>query len=85
MDKMLFTRTFGILPTRKEYDLCWKKSGPAGKFAFGNDPRIGTCELTQDELWEEILRAHKDWSECSNEDAGNFLSCVLNVLGFEWV
>lgn len=81
---MFYTKTFGVLPTKQQYDDCWKRTGVGEVFRFGNDPRVGTCDLTQDELWDELKKAHQDY-ESGQEDAGNFCSCVLSVLGFEWV
>lgn len=74
---------------------------PDTLFSFRNDPRVGTCELTCNELWRELVRAQKEWVDlpcdcgkgdgnhdgnegCTPQDAGQWCSDVLGVLGFEW-
>jgi hypothetical protein len=90
---MLYTRTFGVMPTREEFDRCWQQTmNSETTFSFGNDSRVGNCELTQEELWKELLQAKEDWdlleedeTSPSPSETGDWLSCVLGVLGFEWV
>ena len=59
------------------------------RFHFANDPRVGTCELTCSELWGELEKAQLDWGNpggtTCDDDAGQWCSDVLGVLGFEWI
>ena len=90
-----YTKTYGTMPTREEFDQCWDarmaEEGASDGFHFGNDKRLGTCTLSQDELWEELQKAHREWNGAldHNDDSehvlGDWISCVLGVLGFEWV
>lgn len=67
------TLTYGTLPSREEFEAAWEAHDPPahGRFAFYNDPRVGTCELTCSELWAELVNARREWelggecSECS--------------------
>lgn len=82
--------TFGILPTQGQFDSQWgkedEKGGFAqdGKFHFGQDRRVGTCELSQGELWEELQKAVAE-HEVGSEEAGDWCSAVLGCLSIEWV
>lgn len=86
------TMTWGVMPSREEFDEAWDAQCDE-RFAFGNDPRLGTCALSQDELWEELLKAHAESQavDGSSDDggaperAGDWCSAVLYCLGFEWV
>lgn len=79
------TMTYGDLPTEEEFDAAWDAAQlPGGKFAFGNDERVGTANLSQVETWAEIQKAHAEW-EAGSEQAGDWLSSVMGTLGFEWV
>lgn len=60
--------TYGVLPTREEFDAAFEANcgGHYGDaFAFGNDSRVGTCELTCSELWAELTKAQGEWRECT--------------------
>jgi len=83
-----YSMTFGVMPTRAQFDECWERE-VVGQFAFGNDERVGTCELSQDELWEELNAAHSQWVETTEDDeweeTGSWMSSVLYCLGIEWI
>lgn len=83
--------TYGVMPSLEEFDAaCAEPDDECGKsvddlgFSFGNDPRIGTDTLTGAELWNELRKAHGEW-EAGDEKAGDWCSCVLGCLGFEWI
>ena len=77
------TMTYGVMPTKREYMRAWKEDGMTA-FKFGNDPRVGDAELTDEELWDELKKAVKEYRNGS-EKAGTWVSDVLFVLGFEWI
>lgn len=93
----MLTMTYGTMPTREQFDEGFDEavvnasSGDManGLFSFGNDPRVGTCRLNQEQLWEELNQAYIDYRATSDEqeeeEAGNWISCVLSCLGIEWV
>ncbi len=77
--------TYGVMPSREEFSEAF---GDEVYFSFGNDPRVGTVKLTEDELWEELQKALAEFEESDypySEEAGHWVSTVLDVLGFEWV
>lgn len=94
----MHSMTYGELPTEEQYDAAWDRLLEEGElrgdvFHFGNDPRMGTCALTQSELWKEIQRVKEEYeSKLTGDDCeedpevcGGWLSNVLFCLGFEWV
>lgn len=77
--------TFGVMPTREQFDAGWDACEPRGdRFHFGNDKRIGNDALTQEELWKEVVKAHGEFEE-GDEDAGDWCSSVLGCLDIEWI
>jgi hypothetical protein len=94
----LFSVTAGTMPTREQFDKCWKVNITAeghDDFSFDRDPRMSCCSLTQDELWEELLLAKKEYDGQPKSESlydldeysrlHDWISTVLEVLGFEWV
>lgn len=99
----MLSMTYGHMPTRQQFDRAWdetvsreRKEGhrggvQTGYFAFGRDPRLGDCRLTQDELWAELQKAAKEYEEGLQSDSedpeptGDWISSVLYCLSIEWV
>lgn len=93
--------TYGTLPSREEFETAFdalfdsddsRVTHGAARFTFTNDPRVGTCMLTANELWCELEKAQKEWydwtstrTEVAAEAAGQWCSDVLGILGFEWI
>ena len=77
--------SYGVLPTKEEFDAAFDEECPSGQFRFGNDPIVGNSTLTCDELWEELQYEHEVWETAGNEESGDWCSSVLTVLGFEWI
>ena len=89
--------TYGNLPTREQFEKAFIATDTTGNrvFAFGNDPRVGTCELTCDELWTEVCKAteefNSDWDGihtsdlAAKESSGDWASAVLGCIGIEWI
>lgn len=74
--------TYGVLPTREEFQRRFAEECPGGRCVVHEDRRLpGDC--TFDELWQEILRAHGEYRAGSG-DAGDWLSGTLSCFGFEW-
>jgi hypothetical protein len=48
---------------------------------------IGNDDLTESELWNQVQNAANAWNNDSedSEEWGDWASCVLSVLGFEWI
>ena len=76
--------TYGVLPDLRDFNHNFNVGCPDGMFSFGNDKRVGSVELTRRELWVELRKAVKEFNR-GKESAGDWASCVLSVLGFEWV
>ena len=94
----LMTKTHGVMPTREEFEWLWETTDANGElrdgvFHIGNDKRMGTCALTQDQLWNELQKAYhevcieyaepEDLSQAEQTD--DWISSVLGCLGLEWV
>ncbi len=86
---LIKSTSWGVMPTRAEFDAAWSLNVQGHTFSFGNDKRVGTCKLSAYELWAEIGKAfaeHEAGNGALDEDSpGDWLSCVLGVLGFEWI
>lgn len=92
------TLTYGDLPTQDQFDKAWWESNPTTAdgtpgFAFGNDPLVGTCVMSREELWEKLQWV---WNEYADklvgmgltddpEKQGSWLADMLSCLGIEWV
>lgn len=82
--------SYGVLPSESAFlaavnsEQCGHVRSIDGTFSFGNCKRLGTVELSAFDLWVEVKVAAFEWHE-GNEEAGDWASCVLSVLGFEWV
>jgi len=79
--------TYGILPDRKAFhDAFWEEC-PNGKFKIENDKLVGNALLTESQLWYQVKSATHSWNNDleNSEELGDWASCVLYVLGFEWV
>lgn len=91
----LLTLSFGILPSREQFDEAWEVTDEAGElrnglFSFGRDPRLGDCALRQSQLWNELLSAHAEYesgeADLDDENGpGPWLSSVLSCLSIEWI
>lgn len=80
----MLSLTYGTLPPHHLFVECFDLAVPSSFFHFGNDPRMGNCALTEGQLWSEIQKACREW-EKGDDTAGDWVSCVLSVLGIEWV
>lgn len=81
----MISKTYGTLPSYPIFLACWNGSGIGKTFGFVSDSRIGTDNLTQSQLWDEIVKAHFEYHNQDNEDAGKWVSSVLHCLEIEWV
>jgi hypothetical protein len=79
----MVSMTYGVMPPREDFDAAFDREVP-NRFRFGNDPRVGNCELTADELWSELESAKGEHDD-GDDEAGDWASCVLYTLGFEWI
>lgn len=74
--------SYGMLPEKSVYCDRFEAFCPDGGFSFGNDKRVGTCTLSCEELWREIVKA---MSGLQDDDAWDWTSCVLDSLNIEWI
>lgn len=96
----MITMTYGTMPSRENFDFALIRENAESGYKFNNDSRVGTCVLTADQLWKELQEALFQYNQGDNwlstidydkddfelaEVAGNWCSCVLETLGFEWV
>lgn len=82
----MLSMTYGVMPTRKDFDQAWDNSiaGESLTFNFRNDSRLGDNNLTNNELWLELNSARAEY-EKGDEKSGEWCSAVLYILGFEWI
>lgn len=80
--------TYGVLPDRKAFSNAFEeKCHPKGTFSIRNCPMMGNCNLTEYQLWVQVKVAAHAWNNGleDSEEWGDWASCILNVLGFEWI
>jgi len=78
--------TYGTLPTEKEFRTAYDTTDMRdGLFHFGNDERLGNCALNCSQLWKEVCECHTLYEQWGEDETGDWLSCVLGCLGFEWI
>ena len=84
----MITMTYGNLPEKDQFYSQFAKTVD-GKFTFTNDPRVGTESFSVEELWDEVVLAHKEAESAKEirlaEEIEDWLSSVLWCLGFEWI
>lgn len=92
---MGLTLTYGDLPTPDQYEQAYVEAiGADELFPFGNDKRLGNFKLNMYELWDEIVKAHQEYSDMLTNEwldgkdpevLGSWLSSVLSCLNIEWI
>lgn len=70
------TYTYGVLPPKEDFIAAVGEHG----FEFGNDPYEGNETLMCEKLWERVVERTD-----GDDEQREWVSCVLSVLGFEWV
>jgi len=53
--------SYGVMPDRDLFDRAFDARCPEGTFSFGNDPYVGTDELTASQLWRELETQFATW------------------------
>jgi len=81
------TMTYGVLPSREDFDAAFEAKCEDGTFSFRNDRFAGEDSLSCDQLWSRLVEAKQDhdFGGDAGEAAGSWASDVLSVLGFEWI
>ena len=79
---MNHTYTYGVLPPCKVFFDCWDKElNDEVDMRFGNDPRFGNGFYNKYQVWDELNKCISE----GTDKALDWASCVLLVLGIEWV
>ncbi len=78
--------TYGVMPTRDEFDDAFdKKCGAGGTYKISNDRGGRDGDWDNRLLWHLLHEQMVAYNEEENEEAGDFVSAVLSTLGFEWI
>lgn len=80
----MISSTYGVLPTKEQFDKAFEVQCPEG-FKVGNDKLYGNHTFSCEELWSAVLHRTKLFLEEGDDISGDWASCVLYCLGFEWV
>jgi hypothetical protein len=80
----MISMTYGVLPSKEAFEAAYQAELGDSGFRFGNDKRVGDCVLSCYELWDELVKAKNEF-EFGNDEAGDWASCVLSCLHFEWI
>ncbi len=77
---------WGTIPTKVEFDTAWDIYLPSKYYLEFDDSRVGPCSLPRDQIYNELVYAHLDWSHCTAEalDAYNWMCHILEVLKISW-
>jgi len=75
---------WGVLPTQAEFDAAFDEKVDGCRYKIRNCKRVVNWDATQGELWAEVCKATLEDSE-GDDAAGQWASCVLYTLGFEWI
>lgn len=83
---MLYSMTYGIMPTRDQFEDGWHAKREAGALAgnhfyFGQDSRVGTCMLNEFEVWEYLEKALDE----NTPESLEWIASVLRYLDIDWV
>lgn len=71
---------YGTLPTTEQFLKAFLYSHyPDHPIRFRKDARLGSCNLTAKEFWQEIKRAHRDDTQESTEWCKRQLASVSIV------
>ena len=78
--------TYGQLPTFIDFLRAWKDEigSNVARMQFRNDEVFGNGEFDAAIVWRALEKQRDLWC-VGNENAGAWCSCVLEVLGFEWI
>lgn len=60
--------TYGVLPTREQFDEAFDRECPEGTFSFGNDERFGNDEVSERALWNELTVALGEFEDGEHND-----------------
>ena len=84
--EMQLSYTYGIMPPRADFEDRYEDVCPDGTFKVGNDPLYGNHTfMGSTELWDAVTEAVEKHDNEGDEESGDWASCVLSVLGFEWI
>lgn len=67
-DETHTSMTYGVMPDRDLFTRAFEARCPEGTFSFGNDPYVGTDELTCQQLWDELTSQHMTWEAGEHAD-----------------
>ena len=89
----MISLTYGVLPSREAFGAAFDAvCSDTGLFEIRNCRRVGSRDFSATELWTELNEAVREFEESPDSDAAtsddgprSWASCVLSVLGFEWI
>ncbi len=77
--------TYGILPSRADFDAAFERECPDGTYSIRNDKGGADGDYTASKLWALVKESAELLNDDGDEEAGDFASAVLSTLGFEWI
>lgn len=76
---------YGTVPMRHEFEKAFKHHVSGSAFHIRNDKRGRNGAYTPHTLYALVETETKRFERNSDNEAGDFASCVLYSLGFEWI
>ena len=78
------TFTYGVMPPYEQFKSHYERIVTEKTFVVMNCPIMGNREFTCDELFKTCNRLVYLWVS-GDDKSGDWVSCVLSVLEFEWI
>lgn len=76
--------TYGVLPPYDEFLAAFEDEVESGTYAISNDKGGRDGDYSAPQLWK-LIETEMERFELGDEEAGDFVSAVLDTLGFEWI
>jgi hypothetical protein len=77
--------TYGTLPSAEAFAKHFEVVCPDGVFRVGNDPLYGNHTFGLAGLWDAVKENTRKFTDDGDDAAGDWVSCVMSVLEFEWI
>lgn len=76
--------TYGVLPSWEEFESQYMQVVGFKVYQVRNCPMVGNRDFTDLELYKYLQQLVSLWDN-GDEDAGDWVSCVLQTLNIEWI